>query len=181
MKIYTRTGDGGETGLFGGPRLAKDAPRIAAYGTVDELNAQVGLARCEDLPRDMDEVLRDVQNRLFQMGAELATPDAAKRTVSEIGGEQVAKLEAAIDRMEAALPKLTEFILPAGCPAAAQLHVARTVCRRAERALVTLSRDEPLTGQLLAYLNRLSDLLFVMARAANANAGHTDVPWDRGE
>ncbi len=179
MKIYTKTGDAGETGTFRGPRVSKDAPRIEAYGTVDELNACLGQARCGELPAEIDSLLRQIQNDLFDVGAELATPDAESKGMLTIGAPQIARLEAAIDRFEADLPKLEHFILPGGVPGAAGLHVARTVCRRAERRVVTLMAQpgENVAGDLLIYLNRLSDLLFVLARAANAAAGEPDVVW----
>ncbi|HEV2972314.1 MAG TPA: cob(I)yrinic acid a,c-diamide adenosyltransferase [Pirellulales bacterium] len=181
MKIYTKTGDNGETGLFGGPRVRKDSPRIEAYGTVDELNALIGLARSESLPGKIDELLARIQSELFDVGAELATPDPKRHGTSLVGPAHVAALESAIDRIEALLKPLKQFILPGGTRAAAALHVARTVCRRAERGVVTLSRapDETISPDLIVYLNRLSDLLFVLARAANAAAGQVDVPWEK--
>ena len=181
MKIYTKTGDAGETGLFGGPRVAKDAPRIEAYGTVDELNSVLGLARTESLPSSIDALLRAIQNELFALGAELATPNPSAHGTSLIGPPQIAALEAAIDRFEADLAPLAQFILPGGIKAAAVLHLARTVCRRAERRLVSFVREaeEPVSGELVIYLNRLSDLLFVLARSANRTAGVADVPWQK--
>lgn len=179
MKIYTKTGDDGETGLFGGPRVRKDAPRIEAYGAVDELNAVLGLARAETLPPDMDALLASIQNGLFDLGAELATPEPAKMGVSTVGASQIAKLETAIDHYEATLPALKQFVLPGGSRAAAALHIGRTVCRRAERRAITLATVEPISAQLIIYLNRLSDLLFVLARAANQSAGLPDVPWQK--
>lgn len=179
MKIYTRTGDDGQTGLFGGPRVPKDAPRIEAYGTVDELNAALGVARCAALPEAIDAVVARVQNELFDLGAELATPDPESRGLRTIGPQHASSLEAAIDEFTAGLPALREFILPGGVPAAAALHQARTVCRRAERRLVSLaaSADDAVSRDLIVYLNRLSDLLFVLARAANHAAGREDVVW----
>jgi cob(I)alamin adenosyltransferase len=179
MKIYTKTGDAGQTGLFGGPRVAKDDPRIEAYGAVDELNAALGLARAEMLPTEIDTMLACVQNELFDLGAELATPDPAAHGMAVLGPPHFAALERAIDRHEAVLPPLREFILPGGCRGAAALHLARTICRRAERRLVTLvhASAEPISPNLVIYLNRLGDLLFVLARAANAAAGLPDVPW----
>ncbi len=181
MKIYTKTGDQGQTGLFGGPRVSKDAPRIEAYGTVDELNSVLGVARSLLAGGEIDELLRSLQNELFALGAQLATPDPAAHHTAMIGPAQIAGLEAAIDRHELALEPLSQFILPGGTPAAAQLHLARTVCRRAERRLVTLSHvpEEAVAGELIVYLNRLSDLLFVLARAVNRAAGHGDVPWQK--
>lgn len=180
MKIYTRTGDLGETGLFAGPRVGKDIPRIEAYGTVDELNAVLGLARAEGVEASVDALLERIQHELFQAGGELATPNPEKRKGWAIREEQVKALEAAIDSWEAALPPLKDFILPGGTRATAQLHVARTVCRRAERRLVRLLREEGVEAvslTLLAYLNRLGDLLFVLARVANHQAGTSDIPW----
>lgn len=183
MKIYTKTGDGGDTGLFGGARVPKDSVRVAAYGEVDELNAAIGLARALDPAAFADALLQTVQRALFTMGAELATPDAAARAKAlarsgaPLGAADVGVLEDAIDAHTAQLPPLTEFILPGGTPKAAALHGARTVCRRAERAVVALSHDADIRSPILQYLNRLSDLLFVLARAANAQAGRPDVRW----
>jgi cob(I)alamin adenosyltransferase len=179
MKIYTRTGDDGTTGLFGGGRVRKDDLRIAAYGAVDELNAVLGLARAEGLPGEIDQVVQRVQHELFELGAELATPDPVAKGVPTLGPQHVARLETEIDRYEGRLVPLKAFILPGGCPAAAWLHVARTVCRRAERGVVALAAIESVSSQPVVYLNRLSDLLFVLARAANAAAGVADVPWQR--
>jgi cob(I)alamin adenosyltransferase len=177
VKIYTKTGDDGTTGLFGGPRVSKDAPRIEAYGAVDELNAVVGLARTEPMSAQLDVLLARVQNELFDLGAELATPDPVAKGTALLGGSQIATLEAAIDLYEEQLEPLRQFILPGGCPAAALLHLARTVCRRAERRIITLAATEAVRNELVVYVNRLSDLLFVLARAANHLAGERDVPW----
>ncbi|MEX2114187.1 MAG: cob(I)yrinic acid a,c-diamide adenosyltransferase [Pirellulales bacterium] len=181
MKIYTRTGDSGDTGLFGGPRVRKNAPRIEAYGTVDELNGVLGMARAHVLETELDALVRRIQNELFEIGAQLATPDPAAHGTATIGPTHIAALEAAIDRYEADLASLKQFILPGGTPAAATLHFARTVCRRAERRLITLMDDarEPIAGDLVVYLNRLSDLLFVVARWVNHAAGTPDVPWQK--
>jgi cob(I)alamin adenosyltransferase len=181
MKIYTKTGDDGTTGLFGGPRVAKDAPRIEAYGTVDELNAVLGLVRTELLPTAIDALIERVQNELFDLGAELATPDPAAKGTVGIGAEQIARLETAIDEHDLRLSPLKQFILPGGSRGAAALHLARCVCRRAERRLVSLAAvsAERISPHLVVYLNRLSDLLFVLARAVNAAAGVEDVPWKR--
>lgn len=183
MKIYTRTGDLGETGLFGGPRVSKDAPRIEAYGTVDELNSVLGLARAESPPPALDALLARVQNELFDLGAELASPDPARQGTGVLGMRQVAELEQAIDRLETDLPPLKQFVLPGGCRGAACLHLARTVCRRAERRVVGLSHTEAerVAPHLLIYLNRLSDFLFVAARWLNAQAGVADVPWQHAD
>ena len=177
MKIYTKTGDRGETGLFGGPRVRKDHPRVEAYGDVDELNAVLGLVRCEELDGRIGQLLEIIQNELFDLGAELASPQPEQMGTKRIAGEQIAALEAAIDLHEAGLPPLKEFILPGGVRASALLHLARTVCRRAERQIVTLSEREPVSADVLIYLNRLGDLLFVLARAVNHAAGQADVPW----
>jgi cob(I)alamin adenosyltransferase len=183
MKIYTKTGDDGSTGLFGGGRVAKDDARIEAYGTVDELNAVIGVARAAGVAADIDAVLAGMQNDLFVAGAELATPVEALAKLdqrsSRLGERHAARLEAAIDRFEERLEPLREFILPGGDAAGAALHFARTVCRRAERRVVTLERLQAgaVSDAVVIYLNRLSDLLFVLARAANLAAGVADVPW----
>lgn len=177
MKIYTKTGDDGETGLWGGLRVAKDALRVHAYGTVDECNAAVGLARAAGPEAELDAILAQVQSQLFVVGADLATPGEAA-SIPRVGEAEVSFLEGAIDALEATLEPLRQFILPGGAPAAAHLHLARTVCRRAERWAVSLSREEPCNPQVGVYLNRLSDFLFVAARAANARAGAADVPWE---
>ncbi len=191
MKIYTKTGDAGETGLYGGSRVAKDSARVEAYGTVDELNTVLGVARAA-LPMNgdadgVDALLARVQSELFDLGAELATPPA--RLDTPLGARiplatdaRVAKLEGEIDFFEEALSPLKTFILPGGTPASAALHQARAVCRRAERRTVGLARTEEGTvrPEALRYLNRLSDLLFVLARQANHAAGRPDVPWTQG-
>lgn len=181
MKIYTRTGDEGDTGLFGGGRVPKDNARVAAYGEVDELNSTIGLARATP-PADLhDALLEGIQRDLFSIGGHLATPDPGKvRKALEkatLGDERVAMMEARIDEMDTELPPLTAFVLPGGTPKAAALHLARTVCRRAERAVVGLARDEEIPSQFIVYLNRLSDLLFAMARHANLRAGRPDQIW----
>lgn len=179
MKIYTKTGDAGYTGLFAGPRVPKDHPRIEAYGTVDELNAALGLIRSGLVPEEFDPYLSGVQHALFAVGAELATPDPVAHGTRWIGQEQVAELEIAIDSLERGLPKLTQFILPTGCDAASRTHLARAICRRAERHLVTLGRTpgESISEHLIVYMNRLGDFLFVLSRALNAAAGTTEEPW----
>ena len=181
MKIYTKTGDRGETGLFGGPRVSKDAPRIEAYGTVDELNSVLGVVRAAALVPSIDQLVNRIQNELFDLGAQLATPDPAAHNVPLVGASQIAALEAAIDLHEQGLEPLKTFILPGGTSAAAYLHLARTVCRRAERRVVTLMGQsvEPISPEVVVYLNRLSDLLFVLARAVNRAAGKGDVPWQK--
>jgi cob(I)alamin adenosyltransferase len=181
MKIYTKTGDLGETGLFAGPRVRKDDPRIEAYGTVDELNAVLGLARCEKLPAEIDALVAGIQHTLFDLGAELATPDPASRGTDLVSTAHIEALEAAIDKHEAGLPPLKAFILPGGATGAAWLHLARTVCRRAERHVVTLGneKESKLSAHILIYLNRLGDLLFVLARTVNRAAGHGDIEWQK--
>jgi len=183
VKIYTRAGDAGDTGLFGGPRVRKDDLRLEAYGTIDELNSLLGAARAEELPPAMDELLGRLQHELFDVGAELATLDPTVRQIRVIGPTHAEALERAIDDFDGPLPALRQFILPGGTRAAAALHVARAVCRRAERRLVTLISATPdqISPHLLVYLNRLGDLLFVLARAANHAAGRADVLWSRRE
>jgi cob(I)alamin adenosyltransferase len=182
-KIYTRTGDGGETALFAGGRIRKDNPRLAAIGTIDELNASIGcarveLGRMETAAAELNNFCERVQHQIFNLGAELAMPQLSPASVNLIQDADVAQLEAAIDRWEAVLEPLREFILPGGSPAAAQLHLARCLCRRAERLLVGLAADAtPVRGEVLRYINRLSDALFVAARAANHSAGISDVKW----
>jgi cob(I)alamin adenosyltransferase len=180
MKIYTKTGDAGETSLFGGMRVPKDDLRVRAYGEVDELNAALGLAMAFE---PADAALASIQRDLFTIGAELATPDPAKlgkalnRSGAAIGGSDVGALEDMIDHHEAKLKPLKNFILPGGTPKAAAFHLARTICRRAERSVVALSHVEKINPAIVHYLNRLSDLLFVLARATNAHAGKPDVTW----
>lgn len=179
-KIYTKTGDDGTTGLFGGRRVAKDSLRIEAYGTVDELNSAIGLARALGVVPDHDALLATIQENLFVLGADLATPHDAMKNfpLPRVIPEDVVCLERAIDTLEATLPPLKNFIQPGGTPAGAALHLARTVCRRAERATVMLAHEEPDIGALpVQYLNRLSDLLFVLARAVNHEAGVEEHPW----
>jgi len=179
-KIYTKTGDQGETGLFGGPRVAKDNTRIAAYGTVDELNACLGLVRTEQLSPALEQLLIEIQNDLFALGAQLATPDPAAHGTDLIQDTDIRRLELAIDTHEQSLEPLKHFILPAGVRTAALLHVARAVCRRAERQVVTLLRSQTTsTSNELRYLNRLSDLLFVLARFANHLVGYVDAKWEK--
>lgn len=181
MKIYTKTGDAGQTGLFGGPRVPKDDLRIEAYGTVDELNAAIGAVRAVMPPAMIDAALSRVQHELFIVGAQLATPDAAKKGVPMIGDTHIAAAERDIDHFEDRLPPLKEFILPGGTAVAAQIHLARAVCRRAERRVVTFSitSADSVAPTLLAYLNRLGDLLFVLARAANQHAGRSETTWQK--
>jgi cob(I)alamin adenosyltransferase len=181
-KIYTRRGDDGSTGLFGGPRVRKDDLRVAAYGEVDELNSVLGVAR-EELKdpgqKDLLAIVDALQSELFTLGSELATPepDKAPREVPRIRAEMVARMEKDIDRLTAELPEMRQFILPGGSRAGAALHLCRTACRRAERAAVQLAREQTVAPQVLSYLNRLSDLLFVLARAANLRGGGREIPW----
>ncbi|MFM2308170.1 MAG: hypothetical protein RLY87_290 [Chloroflexota bacterium] len=176
MKLYTKTGDDGETGLWGGLRVSKDTIRVHAYGTVDECNAAIGVARASGSVTVLDGYLQAIQNQLFVVGSDLATPgDAAN--IPRVTTADVESLEQAIDALEATLPALTQFILPGGSMVAAQLHLARTICRRAERYVVTLAREEACSAVIGIYLNRLSDFLFVAARAANHAAAIPDVPW----
>ena len=179
MKIYTRTGDDGETGLFAGARVPKDSPRIEAFGAVDELNSVLGLARCEALPEPLGDMLLGIQNELFVLASELACLDPAKARMGTIGDAEVKALEQHIDAEENKLRPLKNFILPGGTRGAALLHLARTVCRRAERRVLALvhSGQGPVGPGILVYLNRLSDLLFVLARRANAAAGCPDERW----
>ena len=171
-KIVTRTGDAGTTGLGDGSRVAKDSPRIAAIGGVDELNSTIGVLLCESLPAPIAECLTAVQHDLFDLGGELSIPGYSSMTDAH-----VARLEADVERFNADLAPLKEFILPGGTRAAALAHVARTVCRRAERALVAAAATEAITANSRVYLNRLSDLLFVLARALNRAEGRADVLW----
>jgi cob(I)alamin adenosyltransferase len=168
VKIYTRTGDRGQTSLFGGTRVAKHDARIEAYGTVDELNSFLGAVPGID---------QNIQADLFEIGAHLASPGTSR--FPGVDPSRIEALERAIDEMERELSPLTTFILPGGSPAAAQLHIARTVCRRAERRVTALEDDSPATQSTIAYLNRLSDYLFVAARYANLKAGAADVPWTK--
>jgi cob(I)alamin adenosyltransferase len=179
MKIYTRTGDDGTTGLFGGGRVGKDDPRIAAYGSLDELNACLGACRAAGLPPRLDEAVARMQHELFALGAELATVDAATHGVATLSHESVTRLERLIDELQEQLPALRVFILPGGSAGGAALHVARCVCRRAERELIALNRVTPVRPTVLQYVNRVSDALFVLARAANAAAGVGDSPWEK--
>ncbi len=175
-KIYTRTGDKGTTGLGGGTRVSKDSARVEAFGTVDELNSVVGLLLAEDLPGNLRAALTDIQHDLFDLGGELCVP--GRQTLAEAN---IARLENLLDALNADLPYLKEFILPGGSRAAALAHVARTVCRRAERRIVTLTRTEEVPQTSVKYINRLSDLQFDMARVLNKHAGVPDVLWQPGK
>lgn len=178
MKIYTRTGDDGTTGLLGASRVPKHDVRVEAYGAVDELNAALGVARALDAARLVDAQLERLQGVLFQVGAELATTDARMlEKLARVSDGDVDALEAAIDALEADLPELTRFVLPGGAPLAAQLHFARTVCRRAERRVTLLASREPVEPRLVRWLNRLADLLFVMARWVNRREARAETTW----
>ncbi len=184
MKIYTRTGDGGSTGLFGGPRVAKDDRRIEAYGTVDELNAAIGLIRSAGVSSQVDLQLEMIQHELFSIGAELATPNPDQHAMRIIGASHIERLETWIDQHESTLPELKNFILPCGDMATTSTHLARSICRRAERRVVTLAgqvgdAESSISNELIVYLNRLSDFLFVLARAVNQAAGKAEIAWKR--
>lgn len=186
MKIYTRTGDSGSTGLFGGPRVSKDNGRIEAYGTVDELNAAIGIVRSRGLPMQIDTQLQTIQHELFSIGAELATPNPDQHAMRIIGATHIERLEQWIDQHEGTLPALKNFILPAGDSATTSTHLARSICRRAERRVVTLARqieadESPISDEIIMYLNRLSDLMFVLARVINQSSGGDESAWQRPE
>ena len=181
MKIYTKTGDAGDTGLFGGGRVPKSHPRVEAYGDVDELNATLGVARATGTDAQIDALLLRIQQDLFAIGALLATPDREKMRQhlekARIDEARVAELERAIDAADTELEPLRAFILPGGSPKAAALHVCRTVCRRAERRVVDISADAEIPALVVIYLNRLSDLLFTLARVANKRASTEETTW----
>jgi len=182
-RIYTKTGDAGDTGLGDGSRVPKDHPRVAAYGSVDELNAVLGLLVAHQPNGPETGLLRSIQNDLFDVGADLCVPPSAGEEPGQrlrLQPAQAERLEAAIDRLNEALQPLASFVLPGGSPTAAWCHLARTVCRRAERDVVTLMRGETVNPQVVIYLNRLSDLLFVLARVCN-NQGRDDVLWVPGQ
>jgi len=177
-KLYTKTGDRGTTGLFDGSRVTKDHPRVRAYGAIDELNAVLGLCRAACTNDELARHIELIQNELFILGSDLATPlTAAKPGLPRAQPEQAERLEAWIDQATDAVPPLTAFILPGGCEAACRLHHARTVCRRAERQTVALAAAETINSQVVIYLNRLGDLLFAWARLANHQAGHPETVW----
>jgi cob(I)alamin adenosyltransferase len=179
MKIYTKTGDTGDTSLFGGQRVPKSTLRIDAYGTIDELNAQLGVVRALKPSAEVDNILEQIQNQLFVLGADLATPfDAAPKNLKRIQQNEIQILEETIDRLDAQLEPLKSFILPGGSLVSAQLHVARTVCRRVERLIDALGRKEQVGKFPLVYLNRLADLLFVMARYVNKLSGMEETRWN---
>jgi cob(I)alamin adenosyltransferase len=181
MKIYTRTGDHGDTGLFGGGRVPKDHPRVAAYGDVDELNSVLGVVRATPPADWFDSLFESVQRDLFSIGGQLAAPDpaAVAKALAEadLSEARVGEFERIIDQADQELPPLRAFVLPAGTPKAALLHLARTVCRRAERSVVALAHEHEVPGLFIPYLNRLSDLLFTLARLANHHGGVRDAIW----
>lgn len=177
-KIYTRTGDAGETGLFAGGRVRKSHPRVEAYGAIDELNAHLGLVRALGPHAEIDALLARVQSELFQLGADLATPlEASPKWIVRIEDAAVVALEREIDRFETEVEPLRNFILPGGSPVGAALHIARTVCRRAERRLTQLTEETEINGAAIRYVNRLSDWLFDLARLANHRAGQPEHIW----
>jgi len=180
MKIYTKTGDDGTTGLVGGARVEKTDARMEAIGEVDELNAALGWVRASGLPDDLDQAFATVQSRLFDLGAELATPQESKFDYASLSESDMVALERHIDTWESELAPLANFILPGGSEAAARMHLARSVCRRAERAVLMFHHQVPQRDVALAFLNRLSDTLFVAARTVNHRLGVEDVKWIRG-
>jgi cob(I)alamin adenosyltransferase len=179
VRIYTRTGDKGETGLVGGARVAKDSIRVQAYGNVDELNSVLGLSRSFLLDKQLDILIEEIQKDLFVAGADLASPETKTvgREIPRITPERILEMEKTIDRLQEELPPLKAFVLPSGGQTGALLHFARTVARRAERNIVTLSKTETINEQILPYINRLSDLLFVIARVVNHREGKTEIEW----
>ena len=181
MKIYTRTGDEGDTGLWGGGRTPKDEARIHAYGTIDECNAVLGVVRTCGLSDKLEAMLAEIQNLLFVAGSDLATPGDQEPALPRISEKNTAWLEECIDILEKDLPRLKQFIIPGGSPAGAYLHMARTVCRRAERWAVAPLHEDKSHRQAVVFLNRLSDLLFVTARTANLQAGNSDIFWENPE
>jgi len=178
MKIYTRKGDRGQTSLFGGDRVPKSSTRIEAYGTVDELNSIIGWILCDSMTAETKDRLKTIQEHLFILGADLATPESSKTRIERIDEREIEYLEDAIDDMSESLPELKNFILPGGSPTGAKLHIARTICRRAERfAVRCVEEEEKISGLTLKYLNRLSDFLFVAARYENRETGTPEETW----
>lgn len=177
MKIYTKRGDQGTTSLFGGTSIEKSHIRLHAYGTVDELNSVLGMSLANEMSQRGREIVTEIQTQLFILGADLATPQTKKTKINRIGTSEIETLEDWIDELETELPPLTSFILPGGVHSGAFLHLARTVCRRAERHAVELKKIDTVTGESIIYLNRLSDLLFVLARFENKNAGAEEIKW----
>ena len=179
MKIYTKTGDKGKTSLFGGERVSKDVDRIEAYGCVDELNSQLGVVRSLNPPEEVNRILLRIQHELFILGADLATPGKdARKKARRMSPRHVEQLERDIDHLDSSLDPLEQFILPGGTQVSAELHVARTICRRAERSVVRLSRKGEIGTTPVVYINRLSDLLFVAARSVNKSGGGEEKKWD---
>ena len=181
MKLYTKTGDYGTTGLYGGTRISKTSARIKSIGETDELNAAIGIARTFAQEDPLDEMMARIQNWLFDLGAELASPPGGKFTVEKISHGHIAAIEVSIDTLEEQLPPLKAFILPGGSPLASQLHMARCICRRTERSVVELNRSEPVREETRLFLNRLSDWLFVAARTANMSRHDNDIEWTLSE
>lgn len=179
MKIYTKTGDKGETSLFGGQRVWKDDLRIETYGTVDELNSFMGLTVTETQNKELEEVLKKIQNKLFTVGADLATPDDKKIHIERVTQSFIEEAEKDIDYFSSKVPELREFILPGGTKVASLLHVCRTICRRAERNVIRLNKTVAINNNILVYLNRLSDLFFVLARFDNFVNGTPDIKWNK--
>lgn len=179
MKIYTKTGDRGETGLFRGPRVPKHDLRVDAYGQVDELNAVIGMLLTDVRDPQIQPLLQSIQHELFAIGADLATPSQTDDASMRIASGMTERLEAAIDEVERRLPQLKQFILPGGSKGGAQLHFARTVCRRAERSVTRLQAEQEINPAILPYLNRLSDLLFVLARAENQHSASPEILWKK--
>ena len=179
MKIYTGKGDTGETGLYGGKRVSKNSPQIEAYGIVDELNSFVGLSVTETLDKDVKALLLQIQNQLFTVGADLATPEEKKRGSDGTPSEFYSSIEKEIDKYDAKLEELKSFILPGGSKSSAHLHVCRTIARRAERAVVSLKNKVEIGDNILIFLNRLSDLFFVLARYENYVSGNPDIKWEK--
>lgn len=180
MKVYTKTGDGGNTGLYGGARIRKDHLRIEAYGTLDELNSIVGLVRSNSVAKKADTILEAIQIELFNMGSHLASDPSADLPLPELKDELISKLESAMDEMTAELPKLRSFVLPGGSLACSHAHLARTVCRRAERRVISLSDTEEVPEKVIVFLNRLSDYFFVLSRYILLQEGRKDVLWHSG-
>lgn len=181
MKIYTKHGDKGYTSLFGGSKVKKNSLRIDSYGTVDELNSVLGLCLSHPVSKNGSKILTEIQKQLFVLGSDLATPQSKKTKVQRIGSEEIEQLESWIDSIVELLPPLTSFILPGGSNTGATLHLARTVCRRAERLTVELKWSEPISDKTIIYLNRLSDLLFVLARHENREEGMEETKWIPGQ
>ena len=177
MKIYTKKGDSGETSLFGGQRVSKSSKRIDAYGTVDELNSVIGVTLSHGVQPRTQELLDKIQIQLFVLGSDLATPPSKKIKIDRIGNNEIEFLEQSIDELEESLEPLTSFILPGGSPAGANLHVGRTVCRRAERLAVDCATTDNISESAIKYLNRLSDFLFVLARFENKKSGNEETKW----